>query len=302
MYSYLKHIIEIITISMVLFASFSCSKVYDIKAGSDKPLLVVEGEVNNFQPPYYVRLTQSVDWKVRTRDVNSSNNSDIATPVTSARVTISDNISIVDTLEYIGYREDKNSYGWYVTSKLYGEEGVTYSLKIEYDGKEYTSTSTIPYTVQADSVGFITRTYGSEKVRVDIPRLYFREPAYTKNYYLMYYTINGYSAYQGSENVWPYTIADDMYLNAYVNGIEIDNGQKYINKKNYMPINEGAYVMVYLESINSETYIFYKGIIDQFNADGGGFSSIPATPPSNISNGALGLFKTPAISAITKKR
>lgn len=299
MYIYSGHIIRFIAVSVMLFASFACTKVYDIKADSAKPLLVVEAEVNNFQPPYYVRLTQSVDWKVRTGDSNSSDNNDIAMSVTTARVIISDNISIVDTLEYIGYREDKNSYGWYVTNKIYGEEGVTYNLKIEYEGNEYTSTSTIPYSVQADSVGFITRKYGEEKIRVDIPRLYFKEPAYTKNYYLMYYTVNGH---KGSANMLPYTIADDMYLNAYVNGIEIDNGQKYVNKENYMPIDEGAYVMVYLESINRETYIFYKGIIDQFNADGGGFSSIPATPPSNISNGALGLFKTPAISVITKKR
>lgn len=299
MYSYLEHIIKFIAIPIILLASFACTKVYDIKADSTKPLLVVEAEVNNFQPPYYVRLTESVDWKVRTGDSNASDNADIATPVISARVIISDNISVVDTLEYIGYREDKNSNGWYVTNKIYGEEGVTYSLKIEYGGTEYKSTSTIPYSVQVDSVGFITRTFGKDNVRVDIPRLYFREPAYTKNYYRMYYTVNGYNS---SNNMLTYTIADDMYLNAYVNGIEIDNGQKYINKENYMPIDEGAYVMVYLESINRETYIFYKGIIDQFNADGGGFSSIPATPPSNISNGALGLFKTPAISVITKKR
>jgi hypothetical protein len=130
MYSYLEHIIKFIAIPIILLASFACTKVYDIKADSTKPLLVVEAEVNNFQPPYYVRLTESVDWKVRTGDSNASDNADIATPVISARVIISDNISVVDTLEYIGYREDKNSNGWYVTNKIYGEEGVTYSLKL----------------------------------------------------------------------------------------------------------------------------------------------------------------------------
>jgi len=290
-----RQIIIYAFLATVLFSIFGCSKEFDMIT-SDTPIqLVVEGEVTNLAPPYYIRLTKSFNKQVKP-NFSGDLSEDVAEPVTDAVVTLSDDKGNSEKLTYVGYLNNKFSNGWYKCENIIGVSGNTYTLSINYNNKIYTSTSTLPNPVVVDSIGFKEKILVAKGETVQIPLIYFRDPANVKNYYLIHYLIDGF---MGNNRVWPYSVLDDKYITEYVNGLEVDDGQSADGKDFYNELSSGTEVTVVLESINYSTYNFYKGIIDQFSADGGAFSSIPSTPISNI-DGALGHFKTSYVSQKTK--
>jgi hypothetical protein len=99
-----------------------------------------------------------------------------------------------------------------------------------------------------------------------------------------------------SSRVWGYSIINDEYLTEKVNGMRIDDGQSS-DGRDFYHISPGDEVEVFMESLTEEAYEYYRIVISQFGSDGGAFSQAPASPVGNISNGALGLFRTSAVSS-----
>ena len=56
-----------------------------------------------------------------------------------------------------------------------------------------------------------------------------------------------------------------------------------------------------MHSITKEAYDYYKALIQQFKTDGGGYSPSPASPPTNLDNGALGFFRASAVNRVDFK-
>jgi hypothetical protein len=54
-------------------------------------------------------------------------------------------------------------------------------------------------------------------------------------------------------------------------------------------------------SISKKGFNFWKAITEQIESEGGIFNPAPATPPGNISGGALGLFQASAVSSVKGK-
>ena len=59
---------------------------------------------------------------------------------------------------------------------------------------------------------------------------------------------------------------------------------------------EGDSVYVALSSLTQNAYEFYKILLQQFKNDGGAYQPAPGSPPTNMSNGALGYFRASSIS------
>lgn len=57
-----------------------------------------------------------------------------------------------------------------------------------------------------------------------------------------------------------------------------------------------------MHSLTKEAYEYYKALIQQFRTDGGGYSPSPASPPTNLDNGALGFFRASAVNRVDFKR
>ena len=55
-------------------------------------------------------------------------------------------------------------------------------------------------------------------------------------------------------------------------------------------------VKIEMFSLNEDGLDYYTGFIEVLQSDGGLFSPPPVNAPSNISNGALGLFQANAVS------
>lgn len=56
-----------------------------------------------------------------------------------------------------------------------------------------------------------------------------------------------------------------------------------------------------MASLTEEGFYFLKGLINQFNNDGGVYSPNPTSPKTNISDGGLGNFKASATNKISKE-
>lgn len=146
----------------------SCERDFDIAIKPNKPMLVVEGYINNEMPAYnYVILSRSQDYYSTQLD---------NLPVAGARVTITEGTERPDkTIEWdednavllqernisaINISSRSVSNGIYFDERLItdtanaliGKPGKYYLLKVEVDNTIYTAVTYLPIPVQLDSL------------------------------------------------------------------------------------------------------------------------------------------------------
>jgi len=315
---------KLIFLSLLIMSSSGCIEEYDLYRDDIVPRLVVEGLITNKPGPYYIRLTES-----QTGSFSEPHNfdTDAAVAVKGAQVIISDNVNQIDTLipveinlnEYTldtyGYYkliyddagnfvdtlflEDPAGFnynrGFYKTQHLVGIPGRTYFLKVLSEGKEYQANDFMQSVPDIDSVGFIKKDPEPGKSPIVTPLLYFSEPQGIKNYYLIQLneeiSIRTYSA----GTLWQFSILSDEFLQPYVNGLNISQGETPRSIE-YSIFQEGDSFYIALSSLTQNAYEYYKILLQQFKNDGGAYHPSPGSPPTNLSNGALGYFRASSIS------
>jgi hypothetical protein len=288
---------------------------------------VVEGTITNQTGPYLIRLTKS-RFQL-TINPQSNHYSDTSynyrypigesEAIQDAEVFITDkNTSYTEQLEKCPtgtwhYYEAGNNFparsnfsvadtsildGFYKTTKLKGTPGHTYSLTIRWQNKEYHAESYMPPVPAIDSVQFNFTKGEIGKTDFNIPLLFFKEPQNERNYYLF--------ITPGNSRVWPYSILSDEYLKSYVNGLDVCKGvapDYWMNAYPYVWDGKLGYdYFIEMHSLTKEAYEYYKALIQQFRTDGGGYSPSPASPPTNLDNGALGFFRASAVNRVDFKR
>ena len=310
-------------IALILsIVAYSCTKEYDLQLKTTQSKLVVEGTITNQNGPYLVRLTKSrleLHFEQnRSSDSDTSYNyqapNDGVVAIQDAEVYITDkNTSFTDTLVKcpVGtwhYFEAGNNYpawsyfevedtsivwGHYKTTKLKGIAGHTYALTIKWQGQEYHAESYMPPVPALDSVQFKLVKGDIGKDDHNIPLIYFKEPQNERNYYL-FITQAVYG--------WPYSILSDEYLKSYVNGLDVCKGVTPDYWVTNYPYDHMDSYFIEMHSINREAYEYYKALIQQYKTDGGGYSPSPASPPTNLDNGALGFFRASAVNRVDFKK
>jgi len=314
--------IKTFALSLLLVLFYGCVEDYDLKRNEIEPRLVVEGLITNKQGPYYIRLTES-----HTGNFDIPGNDNDPSPVKNAKLIISDNVDQLDTLApvdfdihdytwdyYLGlykfvydtnhnvidtiFLTDPISFtydrGFYKTQHLIGIPGRIYSLKVLLEGKEYNASAFMPSVPDIDSIGFVKKVLEKDNTESFVPLLYFSEPQGIKNYYLIQLNDEAGSRTY-SNTLWQFSILSDEFLQPYVNGLNISQGEtpRTIEYPIYM---EGDSVYVALSSLTQNAYEFYKILLQQFKNDGGAYQPAPGSPPTNMSNGALGYFRASSIS------
>jgi hypothetical protein len=257
-----------VIITALFLCLVSCEKVVYINLNSTNPKMIVQGEITNRPGPYYVLLTNSVNYY----------QPNVFPPVSGALVIVSDNTGIVDTL-----KEAKP--GYYLTKKTQGVTGRTYNLKIVANGSTYTSTSTMPGLVPIDSVTFHQNTSRGGKLsngfRVGC---YFRDPAGTVNYYKLQVASNDTSAIDSND------------IRVLTNGLAQGQELSLTYRTNLVT---GDTVYVKLDVIDKGAYTYFttlpaaEGEINPFE------SAPPDNPVSNITNGGFGYFSAYSLSEDT---
>ena len=276
-------------------AIYSCTESYDVNFKNYEPKLVVDAQILDIDTIHYICLTLS---KSSFQSYQEMDGKDHPTaiehfePVKDAQVQVIENAE--DTFNFVNknlnieYSKKTKENGYYWSKTLKIKAGNTYTLKINWQNKEYTSSCYVNQVPKIDTVTFELKdapSIGKEKFR--IPYIWFKDNPATKDYYL-FLTNNAGNA------VWSRAILDDEFLASEVKGIDVFKGESILYWRNAYPYEHWG-VRIEMHSISKEVYEYYKALIGQFRNDGGVYTPSPSSPPSNISNGALGFFRVSTV-------
>lgn len=187
---------------MAQFCLTSCERDFDIDIKPNKPMLIVEGYINNEMREYnYVVLSRSQDYYSTTLE---------NLPVDGAKVIITEGTLQADSIAWdyahaVTLRERSIptttissrsiSNGIYFDERLVsdsanaliGKSGNYYLLKVEVDGKVYTSVTYLPVPVVLDSLSsenhFIDAEKNEERAMIT---LHYKDPDSLGNAQLLY--------------------------------------------------------------------------------------------------------------------
>lgn len=314
-----------IFILLLIVTCCSCTEEFDTSLSNSGRRLVVEGTITDQDGPYYIKLT----WSLNQPPHHSVNvREDLFEPVKNATIVIYDDYQNIDTLipsiEVEGYNYDpdrgyyyvyhnpvSNTYdtiflsimdyapvydrGFYKTTHFKAVPGRFYYLRIEVNNRIYTASDYMHFVPEIDSLSVIKRVCEKDGEEYFVPLLYFYEPQNETNYFLIQLVDELDSRVYSINRLWEFSILSDEFLQPYVNGIVIENGQSPDGLSFYY-YSPGMTITVTLSSLSFGAYQYYYSLIEQFKNDGGGYSPAPSSPPTNISNGALGFFRGSATS------
>jgi hypothetical protein len=274
---------------ILLFSA--CVDEAQLELEDKAPRLVVNGLITNIggaekMAGNYIQLS----WSIPANQYNAQS-SYTSTDIPDAVVIIKDDEGHQETL-IPWHRLSSSPYiiqGRYYINTIAGKPGHSYELSITLNGKTYTASAYMPPVPEIDTVTY-EFTKGMEgKFDFYVPRISFTDPAGVKNYYL--YTF-GYN-----DRAWGISLLDDRFLNGYVKSLDVFQGQSNEWWITSYP-HPGMPYRIEMHSLTAEAYQYYSASINVFKNDGGTYRPAPATPVSNISNGALGYFRASAVSAV----
>jgi Domain of unknown function (DUF4249) len=273
---------------LMLISFASCEKDIDIELDDTSESLVVDGSIENGQPPLLF-LSKSLNYF-------SQINPDILANsfVRNAEVYISDGTkrhrlkedSIVSaqgaTLYY--YSNDPTT----PATAIIGALNTSYTLEINAEGRQYTAKTTIPAISRRIDSLWWEKVQSTEPEDSNLVKMIIRatdQPGLGN--YIRYFTkTNDEPFYPGFNSVF-----DDQVIDGTTYTFPVDRG---VDKNSDLSdddvfFNRGDTVILKLCDIDRVTYDFWRTFEFSFQSVGNPFSS-PVKVLGNISNGALGYF------------
>lgn len=269
-------------IKMFLFALVlsSCEETTELDLRQTPARIVIEGLVTD-RPGY-----QGVKISHSTHFYGSGQ-----TPrVDNALVKVSDDTGREFTFIH-NPSDHPDSAGIYIPETQFtGEIGRTYTLLVEVDGEAYQASDQLLSVIPVDSLGF--RINEDEREDPKEPGkfyellVYATEPGHEDNFYLFKYYRNDSLIVYDETDIY---FSDDVVLGENIDGVP---------SPVYYGPDDTARLEVY--SLSRNGFIFYNDLYTILTNDGGGmFGPIPASPRTNLNNGALGFFQ---VSAVQEKQ
>ena len=267
----------------------SCEKEVDINIAAGEETLVVQGQIENDQPPFVV-LTKSLSFfdKIDLAALEKSF-------IHDAEVSVSDGIKTVQLKEYtVDTGANANKFYFYsldtssISNLMLGEFEKLYTLTIKYNGEIYEATTKIP------SVQGIDKLYSGVPV--------FERPGKPDNAVGLYVsvkdpdTLGNYIRYYTKRNNEPFypvdvVSAEEIGANgSYLDSIAIGFGYpREDTATSVIYPFKGDSITVKWSAIDRNVYKFWQTYSYAVNVVGNPFAS-PINVPSNISIGALGVW------------
>ena len=273
-------------ILFLIFLQFSCEKDVSFKLDTVAPKLVVEATIENGQPPV-VFLSRSLAYfsTLNPDSLSASFVRDAEVWVTNASNTHKLRLYTVPLGG--GY----NSYYYSTDSSdlataITGELNTGYLLRIRWQGKEYSASTTIPrITRRIDSVYWKPAPAGNIPYKVVLMIRATDPPGYGD--YIRYFTKqNGDPFYPGLNSVF-----DDQVIDGSTYEIQVERGvlRNGIAGEAYSFFDKGDTVTLKFCNIDKATFDFWRTMEFTYSSVGNPFSS-PTKVMSNIKGGALGYF------------
>lgn len=266
----IESVIKIVVVAITLFL-VSCEEKIDLSIVDDVPRkLVVDGMITSDTTAHAVNLSYTGGFYLNEQTSRA----------TGAKVIIYDNLGNTFNLE-------EKSAGNYVTdNNIFGQIGVGYTLSIELDGNRYEATSIMQRVPEIDSLLWRWDNF-KQSYRI---LLYGQEPAGKGDYYLWHLEKNSEQITKQVNQVM--MVNDDFSDGNYIQGLEIDYWEMEFN---FQP---GDTVTVMQHSLTKTAYEFIVGVMTE-HTNGQVAMRPPSNVPSNVSNGAMGLFHASAIARKT---
>lgn len=263
-----------------------CEKNIDIKLKTTEPELVVEATIENGQAPI-VSLSKSLNYFSQISPSILENSF-----IHGAAVYISNGTLTHQLKEYkIPVSGSYNIYYYSIDSSnlstaFVGELNSKYSLRIDWDGNEYTATTTIPkITKKIDSLFWQQAPGNNDSGKVALMVIATDPPGYGD--YIRYFTKrNDEPFYPGLTSVF-----DDQIIDGTTYEVRIDRGvdRNASRPDDYMFFNKGDTITLKLCNIDKATFDFWRTMEFSYTSVGNPFSS-PTQVLSNINGNALGYF------------
>lgn len=229
----------------------SCEEMIQVDLVNEIPKVVIESYITNSEEPVFVKISKSQAF------FNQSN----FTVVKNATV----------QLECLTKKEKliEKGGGYYVTSRISGIAGKTYTLNVKTNSETFGATVEIPNSVPIDTVYFKPGLFRCDSLNIFVE---FKDPAVTENYYrIKVYRNRRYA-------VNDYFLMTDAF----------SDGEKIVAPIYYRYFAPKDTVFVELLNLERNTWRYYKGVSESIQQ--GVNSQAPGNPPSNFSGGALGIF------------
>lgn len=278
-----KHLI-ILTIISALFLS-GCEEEIQLDVDQTEEQLVIDGLLTDSLKYHEIRLSTS--------NGLYDKNGFPAVDNASVSVTEKSNEGIERIINY-DLTEKSGLYRSQIEFK--GTIGNAYELKIDWKGVTYTAEDILLPVTKIDSLvaepveddfepwDDLIDSLGTETGPFYYIKFYAIEPGDRVDFYNWRFYRNGVFKNNEGRDVY---YASDEIVREEINGIYIT----------------GVYTSgdtVYMEqySISRIGYLYYFDLETVLNSDGGMFSSAPANPRNNLSNGALGFWQVSALNSI----
>ena len=269
----------------VIFLS-ACEKDVILKLDDAVPLLVVDGQIEDGQPPIIV-LTKSLGYfsKIDAQTLTG-------TFVRNAEVFISNGILTHKLKEYAtplapgftGYFYSNDNLN--PSTAFLGQLNKTYSLRVVAEGKEYTSTTFIPTNaITLDSIYTRPAPLNPDTSKRTL-QLKSTDPAGLGNYG-RYFTKKNSGRFLPGEN----SVFDDQVIDGSTFTVQLPQGIDRNNppKADSSFFKRGDTITLKYCNIPQSAYVFWSTWEFAFQGIGNPFSQ-PNKVLGNISNGALGAF------------
>jgi len=267
-----------------VFVSVSCTEVIDMGYTTDFERLVVDGTLTDADTVQYVRLSK----------INLDNSDTIMSPVSGASVVLSyqDN--------QVVFKESDNEKGFYAAPAGFkGQQGVDYTLNITNTGVKgtdntntYSAEEVMMQSVDIDSLVAEYLNNPHMGIAGFVLRIWFQDsPDF--NYYLCKAWKNGVLL---TDTLYEFQkFNDDVFNGDYLNGLNCylldDNKQdEYVNK--------GDTVVLEFASINKSFFEYLNSAQKESFGSNPMFGGPPANVSTNVTNGAVGIFR---VYSITRK-
>ena len=263
-----------------------CEKKVDFRLHDQPDKLVVEGIIENDQPPIVI-LSKSVSYfsKISADILNNSF-------VHGAEVFVSNGSLTHKLKEYSRSLGNNISLYYYsvdssnLSTAFVGQLNHQYSLKIVSGGKEYTAITTIPdLTKKIDSVWWKKPPVTSDSTKVIVMVRATDPPGFGD--YIRYYTKTNKEPFYPPVN----STFDDYFIDGTTYELQVDKG---VDRNLSVDFDEnffrrGDTVGLKLSNIDKATYDFWRTMEFSYASVGDPFSS-PTKVLSNIKGDALGYF------------
>jgi hypothetical protein len=271
-----------IILSLFAFVLMSCDEEIPLDLDQTPSFVVIKGQVTNKPGYQYVTISRSVDFYATGQ-----------TPrVTNALVTVKDDLG-----EQVNFVHNPNNHadsaGIYLpVTPFVGQIGRTYTLSVTVDEETYEATDKLFSVIPIDSLNYQLNEDEEEDPNEDGKiyelLMYAREPQNEDNFYLFKFFRNDSLNYYDETDIY---YSDDELLAEKLDGVA---------SPVYYGMNDTGKIEIY--SLSRFGFVYYNDLSTILNNDGGGmFGPIPASPRTNLSNGALGIFQVSAINSISIK-